>query len=302
LEYSPSEGIDLHIHSTASDGTLSPAEILNRARDLNLKAVAITDHDTVDGSRTALRLGIPPSIQFLTGVEISATPPRGFTVFGSFHILGYGIRLDHPILNDTLEKQQEARRNRNPEILKKLEALGIDIDMEELLAKFPDGQLGRPHIAQLMVRKRYVQSIDEAFDEYIGKGKPAYVEKSSLDASTAFEMIQLAGGCSILAHPSILKIKRRDIFEKLIISLKETGLKGLEVYYPEHTREDIKFFIDISKRHGLLMSGGTDFHGAVNPNIEMGTGNGDFYVPYELYENLLKNCQSTIQSAALPTG
>jgi len=302
LEYSPSERIDLHIHSTASDGSLSPSEILNRARDLNLKAIAITDHDTVEGSRAALRSGIPPTIQFLTGVEISATPPQGFTVFGSFHILGYAIQLDHPVLNDMLNKQQEARRDRNPEILKRLCGLGVNIDMEALLAEFSDGQLGRPHIAQLMVRKGYVQSINEAFDKYIGKGKPAYVEKFSLDAATAIDMIQQAGGCSVLAHPSILKIQNRETFEALMISLKELGLRGLEVYYPEHTREDTDYFFDLSKRHGLLMTGGTDFHGAVNPDIEMGAGNGNFRVPYELYESLLKNCQPPIQSAASHSG
>jgi len=145
LECSQSERIDLHIHSTASDGSLSPSEILNRARDLNLKAIAITDHDTVEGSRAALRSGIPPTIEFLTGVEISATPPQGFFVFGSFHILGYAIQLDHPVLNDMLQKQQEARRDRNPEILRRLCGLGVTIDMEALLAEFSDGQLGRPH-------------------------------------------------------------------------------------------------------------------------------------------------------------
>ena len=291
MEYSQSERIDLHIHSSASDGTLSPSEILNRAQDLNLKAIAITDHDTVEGSRAVLRLGIPPTIEFLTGVEISAAPPQGFSVFGSFHILGYAIQLDHPLLNDMLKKQQKARRDRNPEILKRLCGRGVNIDMEELLAEFPNGQLGRPHIAQLMVRKRFVQSIDEAFDEYIGKGKPAYVEKFSLGSETAIDMIRQAGGVSVLAHPSILKIQNRETFEALMFSLKKMGLRGLEVYYPGHTREDTDFFADLSKRHGLLMTGGTDFHGAVNPDIEMGAGNGNFRVPYELYENLLKNCQ-----------
>lgn len=302
MECSQSERIDLHIHSTASDGSLSPSEILNRARDLNLKAIAITDHDTVEGSRAALRSGIPPTIEFLTGVEISATPPQGFFVFGSFHILGYAIQLDHPVLNDMLQKQQEARRDRNPEILRRLCGLGVTIDMEALLAEFSNGQLGRPHIAQLMVRKGYVQSINEAFDKYIGKGKPAYVEKFSLDAATAIDMIRQAGGCSVLAHPTILKIQNRETFEALMISLKKMGLRGLEVYYPEHTREDTDYFYDFSKRHGLLMTGGTDFHGVVNPDIEMGAGNGNFHVPYELYENLLRNCQPPIQSAASRSG
>lgn len=302
MEYSQSERIDLHIHSTASDGSLCPSEILNRARELNLKAIAITDHDTVEGSRAALRSGIPDTLQFLTGVEISAGPPRGFSVFGSFHILGYDIQLDHPVLNETLKKQQEARRNRNPQILERLYGLGFKIGMDELLAEFPDGQLGRPHIAQLMVRKGFVQSINEAFDEYIGKAKPAYVEKFRLNASTAIDMIHQAGGRSILAHPSILKIQNRETFEAMMVSLKEMGLSGLETYYPEHTREDTAFFCDLAKRHGLLMTGGTDFHGAINPDIEMGAGNGSFFVPYELYECFMKNRQTPFQSKASLSG
>ena len=297
MEYNQFERIDLHIHSTASDGTLSPSEILKRAQDLNLKAIAITDHDTVAGSKAAIRLGIPPSMSFLSGVEISASPPPGFTVFGSFHILGYAIQLDHPVLNDTLRRQQEARKNRNPEILRRLGKLGFHITMEELSAGFPDGQIGRPHIAQLMVRKGFVRTIDEAFDEYMGKGKPVYVEKSRLDCAMAIETIRKAGGFSVLAHPCILKLEKLDTFEALILSLKEMGLQGIEVFYPENTREDTDNYITIAKRHGLIMTGGTDFHGAINPEIEMGYGNGSFHVPFELYETIVEDYRPAIQDA-----
>jgi len=247
-------------------------------------------------------MGIPSNIEFLTGVEISASPPPGFTVFGSFHILGYAIQLDHPFLNDTLERQQKARKNRNPEILKQLGRLGFNITIDELSAAFPDGQIGRPHIAQLLVRMGAVQTIDEAFDEYIGKGKPAYVEKYRIEADVAIEMIRQAGGFSVLAHPSILKIETIDTFEALIRSLTEMGLGGLEVFYPEHTRKNTDDYIAIAKRFGLIMTGGTDFHGAINPEIEMGYGNGSFHVPYELYETITKNFQPPVPSTAPISG
>ncbi len=302
MEFSQSERIDLHIHSSASDGTLSPSEILARAQELKLKAIAITDHDTIAGSREALRSGIPPSIGFLTGVEISASPPPGFTVYGSFHILGYAIQLDHPFLNDTLKRQQEARKNRNPEILKRLENLGFHMTLEEIHAGFPDGQIGRPHIAQLMIRKGFVKTIDEAFDEYIGKDKPAYVEKFRLDSATAIETIRWAGGIPVLAHPSILKMENPAMLEALILSLKGMGLGGLEVYYPEHTREETDAFIAMAKRHELIMTGGTDYHGAINPEIEMGYGKGSFQAPYELYETIVKKSHPSIHSIAPVSG
>ena len=295
MDYKKFARIDLHIHSSASDGTLSPSEILARACHLKLKAIAITDHDTIEGSRAALSLGIPPAIQFLTGVEISATPPSLFPLSGSFHILGYAIRLDDAVLETTLKKLQAARKSRNPQIIKRLNELGIDLTLEELNAEFNDGQLGRPHIAQLMVKKGYVRSIDEAFDEFISNGKPAYIDKFRLDCSEAIDTIRGAGGFAVLAHPFLLEKDSTDIIEDLVVHLKKKGLQGLEVYYPTHTPEETEHFAEIARRHGLLITGGTDFHGAVNPDIEMGYGNGTFYVPEELYEKIV----STWQQAGL---
>jgi len=154
LDYNNNATIDLHIHSTASDGTFSPAEILALAQDLNLAAIAITDHDTVNGSKEALGIGVPPSLKFLTGVEISAAPPPSFPYSGSFHILGYSIKIDDPLLNKTLATLQEARKNRNPEIIGRLNSMSVAVSMDELLNEVGDGQLGRPHIARLMVKKR----------------------------------------------------------------------------------------------------------------------------------------------------
>ncbi|RLC26342.1 MAG: PHP domain-containing protein [Deltaproteobacteria bacterium] len=282
-------GIDLHIHSTASDGTLSPAEILALAQDLNLAAIAITDHDTINGSKEALGIGVPPSLKFLTGVEISASPPPSFPYSGSFHILGYSIKIDDPLLNKTLATLQEARKNRNPGIIDRLNSMGVAISMDELLNEVGGGQLGRPHIARLMLKKGYVESIKEAFDKYLGKGKPAYVDKYRLDCSMAIEVILGAGGIPVIAHPYLLNPGNIEDIEELVITLKAMGLMGIEVYYPEHSQDNISKLEDIANRHELLMTGGTDFHGSLKPEIKMGSGRGDFCVPYILYERLIES-------------
>jgi len=217
--------IDLHIHSTASDGTLSSREILTMAQRLNLGAISITDHDTIDGTKQALAIGIPPSLKFLTGIEISANPPLSFTFPGSFHILGYGININDPELNQTLVRLQEARKNRNPRIIELLNRMGFELMLNEIRKDSGECQLGRPHIAKQMVKKGFVQSVSEAFDNYLATGKPAYVEKYRVDCDRALEVIRNAGGLPVLAHPVLLDIKD-DVLEKLIVCLKEMGLDG----------------------------------------------------------------------------
>jgi hypothetical protein len=281
--------IDLHIHSTASDGTLSPFEILALAQDLNIAAISITDHDTLDGSKDALSFGIPPSVKFLTGVEISSEPPPSFSCAGSFHILGYAVDVDHPDLNHTLSMLRDSRKRRNPQILELLSRLGIEISLEEVRNSAGDSQLGRPHIARFMVEKGYVPSIDAAFDEYLGNGKPAYVDRFRFECEKTIKAILNAGGIPVLAHPLLLGIRENDILEDLIAVLTEMGLRGIEVYYPEHTKNLIAYYSRLASHFNLLITGGTDFHGDIKPEIKMGVGKGDFFVPYELYEKLISS-------------
>ncbi len=283
-----SGNIDLHVHSTASDGSLKPSEIIALARKIGLGAIALTDHDSIEGTKDALRFGIPESIGFLTGVEISAQPPQTFSFSGSFHILGYGIDVADPALNTTLGAQQAARKNRNPQIIKQLNGLGIDISLNEVIAASGKAQIGRPHIGSLMLQKGIVQSMDEAFDRFLGRGKPAYIEKPVIPVQTAIDIIRSAGGLSVLAHPGLIETKNSRQIDELIAELVSLGLNGIEVFYPNHTHSQTNCFAQLAEKFNLLVTGGTDFHGAISPDIALGFGRGDFSVPYGIYETLKK--------------
>ena len=288
MVYSKQVGIDLHIHTTASDGTLTPAEVISQALKLKLKAIAITDHDTLAGSQEALQAGIPSPLDFLTGLEISAAPPRFYTGSGSFHLLGYSIRLDDPALNRALAKLQQARKKRNPAIISRLNDLGITITLDEVRREAGDGQLGRPHIAKLLVKKGLVTSMNQAFDRYLGTDGPAYVDKFRIECRKAIELISDAGGIPVLAHPGLLKCKTRGQFDDLIAGLKKMGILGVEVFYPEHSPEQTHLFAELAQRHQLVQTGGTDFHGTIHPEVKIGSGKGDLFVPYEVYEKLIR--------------
>lgn len=287
MEFRPQPSIDLHIHSTASDGTLTPADIIALALRLRIGAISITDHDSIAGSREAVLNGIPEDLGFLTGVEISAEPPPSYPGAGSIHILGYGVRLDDPELNGTLSKLQEARKDRNPQIIARLNKLGIAIRLEEVDREAGDGQPGRPHIAKLLVKKGIVRSIDDAFNRYLGNGKPAYVDKFRIESSQAIELINAAGGIPVLAHPCLLELESDQQLDEILREMMAMGLKGLEVYFSEHTPEQTHRYAELAKRCDLLMTGGTDFHGDIQPEVQMGVGRGDLHVPFELYERLI---------------
>ena len=290
MEFSPSSSVDLHIHSTASDGTNSPSELIQMAIDENLAAIAITDHDTVEGSREARQIGFPPQLKFLTGVEISTAPPSTVKCDGSLHILGYAVDLDDSSLNDALNVLQAARKNRNPQIIERLNQLGFEMSLDDIRNEIGKSQLGRPHIAQHMVQRGYVSSIDEAFDHFLSHGKPAYVDKYRMPCKQAIDVIRAAGGIAVLAHPVLLDFESTDRLEKAVVALVELGLGGIEVFYPEHSPENTAFYASIAAKYRLIKTGGTDYHGQINPEIRLGSGRGDFSVPYSVYENLVAGC------------
>ena len=278
--------IDLHIHSNASDGSLPPVKILHKAAASGLTAIAITDHDTVAGAAAALENGIPEDLAFLTGVELSAGFPAEFANPGSMHILGYGIDIHHLQLRRVLEEQQEARTGRNPAIIEKLNQMGCRISLRDVTNEAGKEAIARPHIAASLIRKGYAASIDEAFDRYLGKGQPAYVDKFRIPAEEGIAAITGAGGIAVLAHPGLLADDCRGRLEELISKLTAMGLGGIEVYYPGHTGQQTAEYERLCRKFGLLMTGGTDFHGDINPHIHMGSGAGDLYVPHSLYRKL----------------
>ena len=287
LASDPHAGIDLHVHSTASDGTLTPPKILKMAVQLGLKAVSITDHDTLSGSAAAIDSGIPRTLEFLTGIEISAASPPGYPSGSSIHILGYGLDLLDTSLNKLLTVLQTSRQNRNPRIIERLNAMGMDVTMKELSQVVGDATAGRPHIAQLLVAKGLADSVDDAFDRFLGKNKPAYVEKHRVPMKDAIDAIKTAGGVAVLAHPYLNDVPDLDNFEPFLLTLKNMGLEGVEAIYPEHPEAATAYYCQLALKHNLLITGGTDFHGFVTPGITMGSGEGSFHVPYSHYERLM---------------
>ena len=287
MEFNRDGGIDLHIHSTASDGTCSPSEILQLASRSGLKAIAITDHDTLGGSRQALECGIPTDLHFVTGVEISTQPAMGLDSGGSLHILGYGIDPRHSELEQILNKFQQVRMERIHRILHRLRDLGIPLTVEQVTAEVGEGAAGRPHVASAMVKAGAVADIDEAFKKYLRKGCPAYVGKERLDCLQAFELIRAAGGIPVLAHPALIPCRSDNELADLVAALCKIGLKGLEVYYTEHTPQAVARYMALAEKFDLSVTGGSDFHGQVNPHVQMGKGTGDLHVPYELFEILV---------------
>ncbi|MCK5542361.1 MAG: ribonuclease III [Desulfobacterales bacterium] len=284
--------IDLHIHSTASDGSFSPSEILNLSLDAGIKAIALTDHDSIDGVREVMQIGVPWPLEFITGVEISCEPPSEFPSNYSLHILGYGFDLENNVMNSILEKLQQARFDRNPLIIQKLNNLGFDISLEEAEEISGDGQTGRPHIAQVMVERNYVASFDEAFDKYLSKGEKAYIDKYRTPCKEAIEAIHNAGGVSVLAHPGIFKDSKNFSIEKLVSDLKKFGLNGIEACYTSHTQEQTTFFIDLAQKQEMIITGGSDFHGSLNQGVNIGTGRGELVVYDEIYTNLINSIET----------
>jgi len=287
LDFDPPACVDLHIHTSASDGTFSPTEILDLASHIQLGAIAITDHDTLDGSRAALTAGIPQRMGFITGVEISAERPALFPGKGSCHILGYRVNLDDRNLNQTLARLQNARKDRNPRILERLQSFGFDLTMDDIQqAAGPKGQLGRPHFAQVMLNKGYVPTFSAAFDDYLATGKPVYVDKYRVECSRAIELIRAAGGIPVLAHPALLGTPGRRLEDSVVLALKEMGLIGIEAYYTEHTPAQREHYLELARKHGLLVTGGSDFHGKFKPRTKLGRGRGNLQVPIDLYHAL----------------
>ncbi len=278
--------IDLHLHSTASDGSFSPAEILALAREAGVLAISITDHDTLDGIKKILKNPLPPTPELITGVEISCEPPSPFKGVGSIHLLGYGFSVYDKKLNAILEKAKISRTQRNPEIIKKLNSIGFDISMEQVEERFGADQTGRPHIAELMKELGYVQTFREAFDKYLGKDKPAYVDKYKVSCKEAIEIILNAGGIPVLAHPGLLSFDGNHTFETFVDTLIGFGLEGIEVFYTDHDETQTSFYNEFATLKNLIPTGGSDFHGTFNAGVSLGTGNSNLNIDHSVFKVL----------------
>ncbi len=269
---------DLHLHTTASDGELTPSEVVSRAHLRGLEAIAITDHDTLSGLPEAIVFGEENPVSVIAGIEISAAYEPG-----TMHILGYFPEYPGG-MEERLSFIQEARRKRCPRIIKRLNDLGMPVTIDEVMAVSGKGQIGRPHIAKALVNKGIVKNFDQAFSRYLAKGKPAYVEKERMTVEESVALIREFGGLVVLAHPFTLELEAHRL-RLLIKNLKLLGLNGIEILYPEHTRAQKKLYTTIAHDLGLLITGGTDYHGPGRNNIRIG----DFGITKPAYENILEN-------------
>ncbi len=273
--------VDLHLHTTASDGVLSPAEIVRYAKAKGLQAIAITDHDTIEGCEEGLLEGNRIGFEVIPGIEISAEYSPG-----SMHILGFHLDIHHPLLNERLEYLQKARAERNPKMVAKLNQLGINITYEEVLKASGGGQVGRPHFANVLLEKKVVRSFQEAFDRFLRKGAAAYVDKFRFTSKEALHFIREARGVAVLAHPNTLGVSRSSELEKVIAQLVDEGLQGIEVYYPEHSSAEVAQYKALADRYKLLSTGGTDYHGIEKNELDIGVGRGEMKLPYSIVEGI----------------
>ena len=288
-----SQFVDLHTHSTASDGTCSPSDVVRLAHAAGLSGLALTDHDTVAGLPEAAAEAARLGLAFLPGIEISAISP---TPDGTLHILGYGIDPVSPTLAQMTRTLVEARDTRNPRIIARLRDLGIDITLDEVLAlarntqqagakrreqsdpsaapDLPAPVIGRPHIAALLVKKGVVPTMKHAFDHYLGQGAKAYVDKERLSPRDAIAHIRQSGGVAVLAHPVQLRTTNDAHLEQVLKDLTDLGLEGLEVLHSDHTPALTEKYSALADKYALLKSGGSDFHGANKKDIPLGLANG----------------------------
>ncbi len=273
--------VDLHLHTTASDGVMSPSEIVRYAKAKGLQAIAITDHDTIEGLEEGLSEGKRIDFEVIPGIEVSAEHSPG-----SMHLLGFFLDIHHPLLNERLGYLQKARAERNPRIVERLNRLGIQITYEEVLKASGGGQVGRPHFAQVLIEKKYVRTFQEAFERFLKKGAPAYVDKLRFTTKEALHFINEAKGVAVLAHPNTLYMNGYSELENLLLRLIEEGLKGIEVYYPEHSPLEVAKYKTLAERYSLLITGGTDYHGIEKNGLDMGVGRGEMKLSYLMVEEL----------------
>ncbi len=272
--------IDLHTHSVYSDGTNTPAELVAMAEKRGLTALALTDHDTVGGISELFASGGNSSVEVVAGIELSAECERG-----TMHILGYLIDPVSPTLLEKIEKVRTGREERNVGILKKLNKLGYILLWSDVEKHAGRDVVGRPHFAAALLERGLVKSKKAAFDLLLAKGRPGYVERYRYTAKECIELIRMAGGVPVLAHPATLNLPDNQLLA-LVRELKDCGLGGLETYYGENQPKNMRKFSGWAEELALIRTGGTDFHGKNTPDLKLGTGFGQLCVPDEVLDQL----------------
>lgn len=271
--------IDLHTHSTCSDGSMSPEELVSHAKTEGLRALALTDHDTVDGLARAQEAAKALDLEFIPGIEFSVVSQR------ETHIVGLYIDPQEPGFAAALEGIRQERLHRNLMTQERLAALGFPISLEEVRAESHGPLIGRAHFAKVMVKKGFAPSVKEAFRLYLAAGKPAYCPVKALNAQECIRIIKAAGGVAVAAHLHHIGKEGKDL-EDYLLELKGYGLDAVEGLYSEYSPEMTQQYQALAKKLGLLLSGGSDFHGSMKPHIAIGKGMGDLAVPYSFLEEL----------------
>ena len=272
--------IDMHVHSNASDGTFSPDALMEEAKRAGLSAMALTDHDTMDGTAPAQEAAEKLGIEFIPGVELS-TDYLGCEV----HVLGYYVSKDDPKLKSMMEQFRDFRSSRNDRMVESLQQEGFSITMEELKKRAPDSILSRAHVAKYLVETGQAPDISFVFANYIGEGCRCYIQRPMISPIDAVNLIRGAGGICVLAHPVMYKLPEDDL-HRMIQEMKDAGMCGIEAIYSENTAGDEKRFRELTASYGLIVTGGSDFHGANKPDIKLGVGKGDLHIPYRILEEL----------------
>jgi predicted metal-dependent phosphoesterase TrpH len=276
--------IDLHMHSTCSDGAYEPEYLVDWAAELGLAAIALTDHDTTRGVDRAIARGRERGVEVIPGCEITVAFSGG-----TFHLLGFFVNHRDEAFNRRMAGLVESRNERNRKIVAALNQHGVAVSHEELAAEAGEAVIGRPHMAKIMIRKGYVKEFREAFDKYLGEGKPCYFDKEDFSPQDAIGLVLAAGGVPVLAHPRWLNKATAGELDTYIAELAGHGLRGMEVIYSDHPDVFQDALKAIAQKHGLLITGGSDFHGGgqVKPEVTLGHGpGGGFHVPGELLEPL----------------
>lgn len=272
--------IDLHTHSTFSDGSFTPEQLVQEAEKIPLTALALTDHDNIGGIERFMTACANSSVRGVPGVEISLDCPEG-----TMHLLGYFIDHRNGELQEHIAKLKTGRVARNEDMIRKLNSLGVPLTLNEVATFAGEDNIGRLHFALALLARGYVKTTQEAFTKYLAKGKPGYTDRLRMTPARGIEIIRHAGGLAALAHPFTMNLGKQAL-TALVGDLAAVGLQGIEIYYPQQSPRQVKLYRAIARQFQLAATGGTDFHGAPLPDIQLGRGFGNLNVPDAVLDEL----------------